>query len=933
MKNEKSFVVYCLFALALVACSNSDPTKYVNEIIEPESLGDMELVKFSLRNTPVILGSNDAGVKASERPAMKVVLDYDFSIGKHEVTCGEFLSVMSGVGPYAAAVACEDDSMPVVNVNYFDAVLFANALSKKQGLDTAYVYVSVSFDDEGCAGLGNLQFDPATDGLRLPTEAEWVHAASRGWNVADGWTASNSGYALHEVCTLPANSAGICDMAGNAMEWVNDWLGSFRDTTVTNFVGASDGGNLGERVLKGGCFRHDASSVNYVSRGDVYAVTSATRAEYVGFRLAKGKIPDATWMSKNGAASERRFASLVDAVSVRALTRTYKTKLAFRDDVSGNLGFIDYSVAGLLVKEIEDTLQVYHPEISPDGERVAFCTKLEGVSGKSELYVRKLDESGKGLVKLDVESAAIPRWRVLENGDTVIVYVSDAGNNKDNDAFLSKSTWQVKFSDGKFGTPEKLFDGAYHGGISDDGRLAVTGARLLRARISESGSSKSGAKALDTVWYNGEQACNASLSKDGSNRTAFLDFASETGRKFVGKEYGTHEQLLVADSTGKLVGNVAAPEGYSFDHTEWVSGRTSGTPDMLVATLVNSAGAHVRVALVNVSDDRVVEILQGSEIWHPNVWVQSSNASLENTTLDPDSAGIYYSETGDDAAASLRYCMENLWTYRDTADVVVLGSSRPQAGLDPKLVKDHFVVNLSNVPNSMAISQYLFENYVLLHVKKLKYLVVSLDIDMWWKFSENSWCNFFYVDHKKYPGYVYDENHEFWIDGYPEGLLEMTQNSIGNDFYGSLFLPSRGFNPVECGGWESDNPSVDYDSTWFDISLGAYIENVMILESMIKIAGDHGITLIGMIFPQSPGYVNTGAYGRYGLRHSEANDIVTHLRGFEETYPNFVLMDENKMGQHDYSDDMASNRDHLCTEGAKQITSRLDSLLGVLESR
>ena len=54
-------------------------------------------------------------------------------------------------------------------------------------------------------------------------------------------------------------------------------------------------------------------------------------------------------------------------------------------------------------------------------------------------------------------------------------------------SFKSKSTWMVPFSNGKFGEPKKLFDGAYHGGISEDGTLAVSGARLLRARVADSG--------------------------------------------------------------------------------------------------------------------------------------------------------------------------------------------------------------------------------------------------------------------------------------------------------------------------------------------------------------------------------------------------------------------------------------------------------------
>jgi hypothetical protein len=43
-----------------------------------------------------------------------------------------------------------------------------------------------------------------------------------------------------------------------------------------------------------------------------------------------------------------------------------------------------------------------------------------------------------------------------------------------------------------------------------------------------------------------------------------------------------------------------------------------------------------------------------------------------------------------------------------------------------------------------------------------------------------------------------------------------------------------------------------------------------------------------------------------------------------------VYFDENKFGDHDYTDAMAYNIDHLGTAGAKQFTHRLDSLLSTL---
>jgi Tol biopolymer transport system component len=165
-------------------------------------------------------------------------------------------------------------------------------------------------------------------------------------------------------------------------------------------------------------------------------------------------------MDNSGRAASSRITPLANSSSVYAHTNTYKAKLAFRNDVSGNIAFIDYSNGTLSVVEIIDSIDAYHPDISPDGSHVAFSTIYEGLDGKSAVYVRDLNEEGSNLIKLDVESAAIPRWRVLESGDTAIVYVTSAGNNKDEAAFRSTSTWQVVFANGKFGNPQKLFDGA-----------------------------------------------------------------------------------------------------------------------------------------------------------------------------------------------------------------------------------------------------------------------------------------------------------------------------------------------------------------------------------------------------------------------------------------------------------------------------------------
>ena len=904
------------FSLLVCSCSNSvgvQAEKKPSVDVSSDTLAGMQRVQ-TLKSVTV-LGTLESKAKVNERPKMKVRFDYDFSMGRHEVTCGEFNAVMENVS--GLVLDCENDSLPATNLTFYDAVLFANARSKKEGFDTAYTYTSAVFDTEKhCTALDGFAYRPEVNAYRLPTEAEWVLVASSEWNEEYSWTAENSDYKLHRVCEKTDSTIQFCDMMGNAMEWVNDWLGLFRDTTVLDYVGAPDGGSLGQRIVKGGSYRNPATSITLYGRGDVYTVTSSSRADYVGFRLAFGAIPSAVWMGNNGKAASSRIVPLASSATLRSVLGTYQARLAFRNDLTGNLAYVDYSSGILSVNEIADTMSVYHPEISPDGKRVAFCTGLEGVSGRSTLYVRDLNADGSNLVKLDVVSAAIPRWRVLASGDTVIVYVTDAGNNKEESAFKKTSTWQVSFAKGKFGKPQKLFDGAYHGGISEDDALAVTGARLLRTRVS----------GQEAVWYEGEQACNVSLAKDGSKRTLFLDFGGKTGRKYVGENYGTHERLLVVDSIGNLIQSLAAPAGYSFDHSEWAS-----NGNFAVATLSNVNGAHTKMVLIDLTEGNVVELAEGDELWHPNLWVYQEKNSEVNFSLDSDSAGIYMNDGDDWGVALMRYNMELLWQYKDSINVAVVGSSRPLYALLPSLMSERFfMVNFAQTPNSIHMSRDFLELYLFPHLKKLKYVVLSLDIDFWNKPDGEKSDNFFQNAYRRYPGYVYDKNHNYWRDGYPEGLLEYTTKYLDVKPY-LVHEVDRGATMFQyCGGW-ANPPLVEGDSTAYDSEKNLYEKSLESLVDIIQSAQNKNIVVVGILFPQNPAYQNTGAYGRYGLRRSAAEQLISRFVELEKNYPNFKFLDRNRMGNHGYPSEWFVDDDHLCIEGAKSLTETVDILLNGLE--
>ena len=896
---KKLFCLFILFLfLGLEACSNSESAAATQK--EPDYLESLALNDFALirsKGNSVVLGTDDTSASVKDRPSMVASFDYDYLIGKHEVTCGEM------------ALDCSD-SLPATNVTFFDAVLYANKLSSLNGLDTAYTYTKASFDEEGsCVALEGLVFHSEKNAFRLPTEAEWIYAAQKDWNPAKSWNSKNSGFELHPVCSMK-NADSICDMAGNAMEWVGDLLVTFQAKGVANFVGGMAVGGVEERVLKGGSFRNEPLAMHLYNRGDVYAVTSSTKAPYVGFRLAFGAIPEPSYMDLQGNVGAVSYSVLVGRSRVNEFVGQFFSKMVFRDDYSDNLVYVDFSAENAIVSEMNVGVSAYHPDISPDGKYVAFSTGFEGIPGKSEVYVRQLSGGESEILKLNVGSAAIPRWRVLDNGDTVIVYVTSAADNKQESSFLQQETWQVPFKDGSFGTPKKLFNGAYHGGVAGD--LAVTGSKLLRARV----------HGKDKVWYNGEQACNVSLSQGGARQTLFLDFAGKTGQNFVGTSYGTHQRALIADSLGNLVLSVAAPEKFSFDHTEWIQASDS----LFVATLANVNGAHQKVVLVNSVTGEMLELVSGMEVWHPVFWAQEKDPDF---SWNLDSLGFYYTENGQ-PTHYLSQKMSIFWTYRDSAEIVGLGNSHMQAGFVADFMS-RFAINMSAVPCDMHCVEFLYENYISLHVKNLKYLIVSLDFDLW---GENDAGGAMQMNTGDAPGFKYDENHGFWENQIDSLFVQRVNEIVAPYTLYEQIRMSRGWMHTPCvPDWDSKGEKfaeVIEDSTWSD-DPARYEANFSALLRVLALAKEQNITVVGVLFPISPYYKNTGSYGRHGMRRSTAKKVMERVERLALDNSHFILMDENKMGNHDYAGDVAFDYDHLCWQGAATFTHRLDSLLKTLE--
>lgn len=882
------------------------------------------MLRISAAGQTFMAGSNDRLAASDEKP-VRISFTYDFAISRTEISQKLFTSLM---GFNLTPLQLQNSEFPVVQVSWYDAILFCNKLSKKENLDTVYTYTAIRHGPDGrVLLLENVSYNLGVDGYRLPTEAEWEFAAlalsnqpfafDTNFSEQFAWFSENSHGKLHKIASLEPNAFGLYDMAGNVMEWVHDHKGTRPDEDLTDYAGANFPDANNSRPVKGGSFRHHLRFLRPATRSEVYATTSFTRTDYIGFRVARGPILHPNYSTIGGAISQNPFRLTVQSRMLLEKFGTSHIKTAFVDPVQPAIVLVNFSFTPFQVRIITDTINWQHPMISPDGNWVAVSSRTDGQRGPAKSKVFSWDNPNIA-VNIDLPSAALPRWAVLEDsGDTLLLVVSSPATNGDSLSWLLETTYGIPWKNGQPGIPSPMAQGTFHGGLSADGQLLATGNTQLRVLNNQSDSLFTGFMHP----YNGKsptgttQICN--LSQSPSGNLLYIDFGYSQISSLVGRSYGIHEFLFVQTrGMPSPARAIPPPAGWrGWDHPEWTT-----TEPWAIATAFDDSEESRSLWLVNTLDSSTLQLGSGGVFSQPHTWMQKPELFYQYSI---DSLGWYSFPVFNLASNNFHIRLVEFWRSKHQFRSIAIGTSRVNNGISARLLPSYAMFNFGIPALTVHGKSTIVHNYILTHMPQLSHLIFSIDMDF--LAFPNTWFH----DHiGKNHGYIYDSTNHFWKNGIDAAFLRAL-NIAPIPEHHHIHLPSGDFLGSNGTGWGT----LEFDDILWRDSLTAretWLSSFRVLEKLVDTLSRKGVVSVGIIFPQHPELAQSPVFARYGPPHAVAKEIQDSLAMLNARYDNFHILDLHQNGAHDFVGIEADNTDHLAPPGARKSTLRLKALLDSL---